>query len=63
MSAKGDRLEGEALNQLLAGKTLFYGEGAGDGPYRLRLDIDGAVTLLAGDENHQLDTGTWHIEG
>ena len=34
-----------------------------DGPYRLRLDIDGAVTLSAGDENHLLDTGTWHIEG
>jgi len=27
MSAKGDRLEGEALNQRLASKTLLYGEG------------------------------------
>jgi CubicO group peptidase (beta-lactamase class C family) len=62
-AAQGDRLNGEALKQLLAGKTLRIGDGAVDGPYRARLNVDGSAAALKGAEPAQYDSGTWHIEG
>jgi len=41
--AHGNHLDGAALKQLLPGKTLVSGEGASEGPYRIRLSADAAA--------------------
>jgi CubicO group peptidase (beta-lactamase class C family) len=60
-AAEGTRLSGE-LKQLLAGKTLRFGDDATGGPYRIRLNSDGSAAALRGIESVQFDAGTWHIE-
>jgi CubicO group peptidase (beta-lactamase class C family) len=62
-AAHGVRLDGAALNQLLPGKTLVVGEGASEGPYRIRLDVDGTAAALKGREPVQYDSGSWRVEG
>jgi hypothetical protein len=61
--AQGTHLDGAALKQLLPGKTLIVGEGASEGPYRIRLNADGAATALKGREPVQYDSGSWRVEG
>ena len=60
-AAPGARANGDALSRLLAGKTLFYGDTAMGGPYRIRIGVDGRVALLRGSEPVEVDTGTWRI--
>jgi len=60
-AAPGARVNSEALSRMLAGKTLFYGDSAMGGPYRLRIGADGRAALLRGREPVEVDTGTWRI--
>jgi CubicO group peptidase (beta-lactamase class C family) len=62
-AADGTRLNEDALRQFLPGKTLFYGETANEGPYRIRLNADGTATALKGREPVQYDSGSWRVEG
>ncbi|MBV9965495.1 MAG: serine hydrolase [Alphaproteobacteria bacterium] len=59
---RGDRLAGDALKQVLSGKTLRFGDGIENGPIRIRLSEDGGAAALRGAEPAQFDTGTWHVE-
>jgi hypothetical protein len=61
-AARGDRPAGDALKQLLSGKTLRFGDNAEGGPFRIRLAEDGAAAALKGNEPAQFDTGTWRVE-
>jgi CubicO group peptidase (beta-lactamase class C family) len=61
-AAEGARLSGDPLKQLLAGKTLRYGDDIAGGPYRIRLNTDGSAAALSGVEPVQFDAGTWHVE-
>jgi CubicO group peptidase (beta-lactamase class C family) len=54
---------GDALAQMLPGKTLLYGQAAFRGPYRIRLNDDNSAALLGGPEAAELDTGSWRVEG
>jgi len=40
-ATKNKPLDGDALKQLVDGKTLRYGDGAVTGPYRIKLEVDG----------------------
>lgn len=60
-AAQTPRTNGEALSRMLAGKTLFYGETAIQGPYRIRLNADGSAVVLRGREPIEFDTGSWNI--
>jgi CubicO group peptidase (beta-lactamase class C family) len=62
-AAKGKPLDGGVLKQLVAGKTLRIGDGATNGPYRLKLDNDGSATAQRGPDRVQYDSGKWHVEG
>jgi CubicO group peptidase (beta-lactamase class C family) len=62
-AAKDKPLDGDALKQLVAGKTLRYGDGAANGPIRVKLDVDGDATALRGADRVQFDAGTWRIDG
>jgi CubicO group peptidase (beta-lactamase class C family) len=62
-AAHGVRLDGAALKQLLPGKTLVFAESASEGPYRIRLNIDGTAAAFKGREPVQYDTGSWHLDG
>ena len=53
--------EDETLLRILPGKTLLYGETAGQGPYRIRLNADGSAVVLRGRELTELDTGSWRV--
>lgn len=61
-AAEGTRPSGDALKQLLAGKTLRFGDDASGGPYRIRLNSDGSAAALRGVEPVQFDAGTWYVE-
>ena len=58
----GDRPAGDALKQLLSGKTLRFGDAVERGPIRIRLSADGTAEALRGNEPVQFDTGTWRVE-
>jgi CubicO group peptidase (beta-lactamase class C family) len=60
-SAQYPRAAGEALSQMLAGKTLLYNDAAMHGPYRIRLNADGSAAVLRGSEPTELDKGSWSI--
>lgn len=62
-AANGKPLDGDALKQLVTGKTLRYGDGTRSGPYRIRLDNDGGATALRGPDRVQFDAGKWHVDG
>jgi CubicO group peptidase (beta-lactamase class C family) len=62
-AAKSKPLDGDVLEQLVTGKTLRIGNGAVNGPYRLKLDNDGRATALRGPERIQYDAGKWYVEG
>jgi hypothetical protein len=61
-AARGTREDGAALTQLFPGKTLFFGDTATGGPFRMRLDHDGSAVLLKGPEDMPSDSGTWSID-
>lgn len=60
-AASGKPEDGAALSSLLSGKTLVYGDAAIGGPFRLRLDREGAMTLFKGENTVAFDTGTWEV--
>jgi hypothetical protein len=62
-AAHGIGLDDATLAQLLPAKTILYGEGVSEGPYRIRFNRDGTMVALKGKEPAQYDTGTWHVEG
>jgi CubicO group peptidase (beta-lactamase class C family) len=62
-AAQAPRANGETLSRILPGKTLFYGETAPEGPYRIRLDPDGGAVVFRRPERIQLDTGSWRVNG
>jgi len=62
-ATKNKPLDGDALKQLVDGKTLRYGDGAVTGPYRIKLDVDGDATALRGLDRVQFDAGTWRVDG
>jgi CubicO group peptidase (beta-lactamase class C family) len=62
-AARCARANGEALSQILPGKTLLYGDAAMHGPYRIRLNRDGSAVVLRGCEPTELDTGFWQVQG
>jgi len=61
--AHGTRLDAAALGRFLPGKTLLYGEGANEGPYRIRFQQDGTAVALKGKEPAQFDAGSWRVDG
>ena len=61
-AAPGDRLAGDALKELLAGKTLRFGDGAENGPIRIQLNGDGSAAALRGAAPAQFDSGSWRVE-
>jgi CubicO group peptidase (beta-lactamase class C family) len=64
IAAAGDaRLYGSAVEQLLSGKGLIYGDGSRGGPYRLRFNQDGSAALLRGNPPAPVDSGSWRAEG
>ena len=62
-AAQHPPITGEALQQLVSGKTLLYGDTALKGPFRLRLDKDGTSAFLRGREASEFDTGSWSVRG
>jgi CubicO group peptidase (beta-lactamase class C family) len=62
-AARYARANGETLSRILPRKTLFFGERAMHGPYRIRLNRDGGAVLLRGRELTVLDTGSWQVQG
>jgi CubicO group peptidase (beta-lactamase class C family) len=62
-AARYARVNGAALSQLLAGKTLLYGIDASQGPYRIRLNADGSAAVLRGRDRAEFDTGSWRVQG
>jgi len=61
-AAHGERLAGDALKQVLSGKTLRLGASTVNEPIMIQLNADGSATALRGAEPVQFDTGTWHVE-
>ena len=62
-TAPGARLAGDELRAALAGRTLRFAAAAPDGPYVMRLAIDGTASLAKGPQQQLALTGKWWIDG
>ena len=62
-AARKTVLEGDALRDALAGKTLRFADVAVDGPYFMRLEAGGTASLRKGPDRRLTFTGKWWIEG
>jgi hypothetical protein len=61
--AHGTRLSGEHLKEIISGTTLTYYESLRDGPYLMRLQVDGTVSYRKGRDAVEYDTGSWTVDG
>jgi len=50
---------GDAIRKAVGGRTLRYADAAPDGPYRMRLDVDGRASLCKGVEQRLVFSGRW----